>query len=185
MIKTKSDLRNALLIEKKYYLGKNGKYIPFEIREKDILYKHTLLLRKAEYYTNTNNKIFSALYKIRLQKLQNKYGLHIPLNTCDVGLNIAHVGNIVINDKVRIGKRARIHVGVNIGASCGNENVPIIGDDVYIGPGVKIFGKIVLADGIKIGANAVVNKSCDVKDAVLVGVPAKVVEKHNKSLEES
>lgn len=179
MIKTKADLKNALKCEKEIYLGCSGRYMPFEIREKDILFKHIRLLRKAEYYSNNKKSLFAIVYKIRLQKLQNKYGLHIPLNTCDVGLNIAHVGNIVINDKVKIGKSARIHVGVNIGASGDKNNVPVIGDDIYIGPGAKIFGKIVLADGIKIGANAVVNKSCEINGSVLVGVPAKVVANHN------
>lgn len=50
--------------------------------------------------------------------------------------------------------------------------VPVLGDNVYIGPGAKIFGKIQIADGCKVGANAVVNKSFLVKKSILVGVPA-------------
>lgn len=54
---------------------------------------------------------------------------------------------------------------------------PTIGNNVYIGPGAKIFGDIQIADGVKIGANAVVNKSCLHKNAILVGVPAHEVVK--------
>ena len=50
--------------------------------------------------------------------------------------------------------------------------VPVLGDNVYIGPGAKIFGKVQIADGCKVGANAVVNKSFLVKKSILVGVPA-------------
>lgn len=42
--------------------------------------------------------------------------------------------------------------------------VPVLGDNVYIGPGAKIFGKVQIADGCKVGANAVVNKSFLVKN---------------------
>ncbi len=37
--------------------------------------------------------------------------------------------------------------------------VPIIGDNVYIAPGAKIFGKIKIGNNVKIGANAVVYKN--------------------------
>lgn len=47
---------------------------------------------------------------------------------------------------------------------------------MYIGPGAKIFGKIKIADGIKIGANAVVNKSFLSAGKTIVGVPAKYTE---------
>ena len=49
---------------------------------------------------------------------------------------------------------------------------PKIGDDVYIGPGAKVFGDVTLADNVQVGANAVVTKSCENKGAILVGIPA-------------
>ena len=101
-----------------------------------------------------------------------RYSLHIPPHTCGKGLNIAHCGPIVINDGARIGNNLRIHVGASIGANKGE--APRIGDNVYIGPGAKVFGGITIADGVKIGANAVVNKECLLDGAVLVGIPAVV-----------
>lgn len=48
---------------------------------------------------------------------------------------------------------------VNIGAIQGSMKAPLIGNDVYIGPGAVIFGDIDIADGCYIGANVVVLKS--------------------------
>lgn len=55
-----------------------------------------------------------------------------------MGLSITHVGDMSINENCKIGKNARIHVEVNIGTIGGNS--PILGDNVYVGSGTKIFG---------------------------------------------
>ncbi|HZK96180.1 MAG TPA: hypothetical protein VFC67_18420 [Prolixibacteraceae bacterium] len=68
-----------------------------------------------------------------------------------------------------------IQTCVNIGANGGSCSAPQIGENVYIGPGVKIFGDTIIADNCYIGANAVVNKSFLQKGSVIVGIPAKVV----------
>ena len=73
--------------------------------------------------------------------------------------------------KKRVGENCRLHVCVNIGTGS-----PQIGNNVYIGPGAKIFGKIRIANGIKIGANAVVNKDFYQEGKTIVGVPAKYIE---------
>jgi serine O-acetyltransferase len=52
---------------------------------------------------------------------------------------------------------------------------PKIGDNVYFGPGVKIFGPITIADNIAIGANAIVNKSFTEPGITIAGIPAKKV----------
>jgi len=68
-------------------------------------------------------------------------GFEIPLNVFGKGLSIAHKGTIVVNGAARIGENCRIHTCVNIGTLPGTSNVaPIIGNDVYIGPGAKIWG---------------------------------------------
>lgn len=172
MITTSRELLETLRYEKKLY---NKKWSPFLINESDILSRHIVLLRKAEYYTNTGKVIRSIYYKFKLHRLQNRYSLHVAINTCEKGLNIAHVGPIIINGNAHIGENARIHVGVNIGFNNGGNKAPRIGNNVYIGPGAKIFGDIDIADNVKIGANAVVNHSCVDEGAVLVGVPAKKI----------
>ena len=153
--------------------GGGEKCLPFEIREKDILYRYVFYLRHVELYHNTGKKILKTIFWILLKRLEMKYALHIGINVCDEGLSIAHVGPIVINSDCKIGKNLRIHVGVNIGANGGNP--PKLGNDIYIGPGAKIFGDIYIADGCKIGANAVVNKTCIEKGKHLIGVPAHII----------
>ena len=174
MIDSKEKLVHCLKIEKELYFPGGGDRLPFGVREKDILYGYIFYLRHTEYYYNTGKKIREIISRFFLQRMEMKYAIHIGVNVCDEGLSIAHVGPIVINGRSRIGKNLRIHVGVNIGANGGEP--PKLGNNVYIGPGAKLFGDIIIADGCSIGANAVVNKSCSEKNSVLVGIPAHVVE---------
>ena len=117
--------------------------------------------------------------KYKFKKLSIKLGFSIPINVFGPGLSIAHYGSIVINPNAKIGANCRLHVGVNIGASGGGTEAPIIGDNVYIGPGAILFGDIKIANNVTIGANATVNKSCDIEHCVLAGTPAKVVKENN------
>ena len=137
------------------------------------------LMRKTEYYNNCKkgllNKFILLFLKYRYKKISMKLGFSIPINTCDAGLVIAHRGTIVINGNAKIGKNCRINVDTNIGTQMGkNGEAPIIGDNCFIGPGAKIFGKIKIGNNVAIGANAVVNK--DFPDGVTIaGVPAKII----------
>lgn len=99
-------------------------------------------------------------------------GLTVPPGTFAEGLHIMHWGALVVSGQARIGRNCRIHMGVNIGAS-GN-GAPRLGDNVYIGPGAKLFGDIQIGDNVKIGANSVVNKSFP-SNVVIAGVPAKII----------
>lgn len=175
MIDTPDKLRHFLIAEKNIYFPEGGKRLPFGLREKDILYGYIYYLRHAEYYHNTGKKIREYFYQVLLRRMEMKYAIHIGINTCDEGLSIAHVGPVIIHGKCKIGKNLRINVGVNIGANGGEP--PKLGDNIYIGPGAKIFGDITIANGCKVGANAVVNKSCLEEDCVLVGVPAHAIVK--------
>lgn len=92
------------------------------------------------------------------------------------GVFMPHAYCIVLHKDVQIGKTATISQDVTIGASGrkGKRGVPYIGDRVYIAPGARAFGSIVIESDVAIGANAVVTKSLP-KNAVAVGIPAKVI----------
>ncbi|MDK0822926.1 serine O-acetyltransferase [Clostridium perfringens] len=98
-----------------------------------------------------------------------KLGFSIPINTIDEGVGIFHYGTIIINGNAKIGKRCHIHCHTNFADGV------IIGNDVYIGPGVKILNNVKIADGIRIGANSVVNKNFLEPNITIAGVPAKKV----------
>ena len=44
--------------------------------------------------------------------------------------------------------------------------VPVLGDFIFIGPGAKLFGDIKIGNGVRVGANAVVNRSVTENKAV-------------------
>ncbi len=104
------------------------------------------------------------------------YNTHIQIRA-DIGkgLYIGHYGGIWIGP-VKIGKNCNLSQDVTIGIGGKGENrgVPELGSYIYIGPGAKIFGKIVIGDNVAIGANSVVSKSVP-DNAVMVGNPARIV----------
>lgn len=175
MIKNKVDLKEYLKADKIALERKTEKP-----KSLDFIWKYEILLRKSEYYKNCKHDLLSKIMfkfynKCRL-KIGIRCGFEIPLNVCGKGLSIAHIGTIIINSGTKIGENCRMHVGVNIGTRAGLVNsAPTIGNNVYIAPGAKLFGKIEIADNIVIGANAVVNKSFTENGIAIAGVPAKKI----------
>jgi serine O-acetyltransferase len=83
---------------------------------------------------------------------------------------------IIVNTDARIGANCRIHPGTVIATQAGPvSKTPRLGDNIYIGPGVKISGDIELADNIAIGANSVVNKSFTEPGITIAGAPARKI----------
>ena len=97
------------------------------------------------------------------------------MNIFGPGLAIIHYGTIVVNPRAKVGANCRIHVCTNIGESGGVVGAPKIGDNVYIGPGAKIYGDITIANNTVVAANAAVNKSILEDGMLLAGVPAKAI----------
>ncbi len=92
------------------------------------------------------------------------------------GIFISHAGTIIINTQCEVGDNCNFAPDTIIGYGIKNgvEGYPKIGNRVFIGPGAKIFGPIVIGDDVAIGANAVVNLDVP-NSAVVAGVPAKIV----------
>ncbi|MBU0701856.1 serine O-acetyltransferase [bacterium] len=110
-------------------------------------------------------------------------GISIPAEAkIDKGLRIHHFGGIIIHSAVTIGKNCTLHQGVTIGDRGNPLKAPRIGDNVFIGAGAKILGDIIIGDNCQVGANAVVIKSVP-DNCVVVGVPAKIVDKPLVKLE--
>lgn len=85
---------------------------------------------------------------------------------------ILHSVGIVINSKVSGGNDIILESGVVIGEE--KRGCPVLGNNIFIGSGAKLFGAITIGNNVTIGANAVVNKN--VPDNVVVGgVPARVL----------
>lgn len=92
------------------------------------------------------------------------------------GLVLIHSMGIVINGRVRGGANVMIEHQVTIGAE--KRQMPVLGDDVFLGAGAKILGPITLGDGVRIGANAVVLQDIP-PHCTAVGIPARVVRRRD------
>lgn len=154
----------------------------------DGVWRFERLLRKVEYYHNCRHGRRWAAYKkylsLRFHALSVLLGYSIPPNVFGPGLSISHPGTIVVNAGAKIGENCRIHVCVNIGTEAGyRTKAPRIGNNVYIGPGAKVYGDLEIADDVAIGANAVVDDSVLEPAITVAGVPAhKVSAKGSKGL---
>jgi serine O-acetyltransferase len=93
------------------------------------------------------------------------------------GLVLYHPTGVVIGPGCRVGARATIMQSVTLGSDAvtgGDGASPVIGDDVFIGPGAAVFGGLELGDRVRVGANSVVTESFPA-GAVIAGAPARVV----------
>ena len=179
MIKSKSEYIEYLEADRiALFKEVHFKSIVLDFIKHDKLWYFQRLLRKCEYYKNvaTQYSIFHKLYYFHLKrkflKLSMKLGFSIPENVFGKGLAIVHYGTIVVNPRAKIGMNCRIHVDVVIGESGGKVGAPIIGDNIYIGPGSKIFGNIEIANNCAISANSVINKSFLNHGMLIAGHPA-------------
>lgn len=66
--------------------------------------------------------------------------------------NIGYGGiGLIIHSNANIGDNCLIAQNVTIGRNFGDRDVPIIGDDVYVGTGSVVFGEIKIGNNIIIG----------------------------------
>lgn len=107
------------------------------------------------------------------------FGIEIAVR-CPIGpgLFFPHTQGTVIG-AWQIGANATIFQGVTLGAkevdfSYSEQGRPSLGDDVTIGSGAKIIGGVLLGNGSRVGANAVVLDDIP-PGALVVGIPARVM----------
>lgn len=142
-------------------------------------FKYLFWLRISAWFANKGAGfwVIHLFARLMLDHYKFRFGISIPYNTqIGAGFYIGHFGGIVLNEAARIGRNCNISQGVTIGqANRGDrKGTPVIGDNVYIGPGAKIIGAVRIGNHCAIGANAVVTH--DVPDqAVAVGIPAKII----------
>jgi len=177
---TLSDLKELIYSDLYRYEGKVSFKLILTHLRKNPGFKYSVFMRICRFFLHNDNgvnKIFFFIARRFLERYRYKYGIDIPYSTrVGKGLYIGHFGCIFINPDVVLGRNLNISQGVTIGQSSRGKRAgcPIIGDNVYIGPGAKIIGAIRVGNHAAIGANCVVTK--DVPDnAVVVGIPGKVI----------
>lgn len=178
MILNKNDYR-SYLEQDRIALGKKKSTLNgwlFDLVFPDYIYRFQRLLRKIEYTKNCKTGFISKCKYLFLQKkfrkISLRLGFSIPPNVFGPGLSIVHYGTIVVNANAKVGSNCRIHPSTCIGASGGSGKAPQIGDNVYIAPGVKIYGEIVIGNNIATAANSAIGKSFTEENILIGGVPA-------------
>jgi serine O-acetyltransferase len=109
------------------------------------------------------------LYRAAYLLVQVLWGIELPRRAeIGPGLFIAHFGGIVVSERAVLGANCNLsqQITIGVGGKGAKSGVPQIGDDVFIAPGARLFGRIRIGNNVAIGANAVVYK--DIPDDAVV-----------------
>lgn len=156
------------------YSGQSNMKVFFHTYFKSPAFRFTVWLRICSILRKKRlQKSLLLITKIIYNHYKYKYGYDIPYSIpIGPGLLIYHFGGIVFNPSY-CGKNMTISHCTTVGMTIinGKKYFPIIKDNVYMAPGSKIIGNIIVEDNCAIGTNAVVTKSTN-KNDVLIGIPA-------------
>lgn len=143
------------------------------------VFKYTYWMRTCRY-AHAHPALRYSVYPLAKWMLRHygyKFGIDIPFTTrIGSGFYIGHFSGIFVNERCVIGRNCNISQGVTIGQANRGERAgnPVIGDNVYIGPGAKIIGAVRIGDHAAIGANCVVTHDVP-EHGVVVGIPGRVI----------
>lgn len=129
--------------------------------------------RLSNLFWRAKKTPLSVLVHYRYLRLQRSLGVELPyFASLGGGLKVDHPLGIVLNGFAVYGSNLIVKQNVTVGHSSGK--VPVIGDNVWIGPNCVIVGDVVIGDNAVIGAGSVVVKSIPA-NAIAVGNPARVI----------
>lgn len=125
-------------------------------------------------------KLYCRMYLSKVNRMFNAYiGYDLKNGNNFKGHpTLGHdLNGIIIAGNAQIGENCYISHQVTIGRSRGE--VPVIGDNVYIGPGAKIFGGIHIGNNVRIGANCVVFEDIPDNSTVVLQKPRIIIKDSN------
>lgn len=179
MIKSKEDLKHYLAEDLKRFGGQKPILKDYLLHnEVWFIYYYIYHLRHIEYYKNCNkNKIAYLYHFFKYKRLGFKLRFTVYPNTCGPGLRIYHTGDFVhIKANCKIGSNCTLQPGVVIGNKSlkDDDSFVNIGNNCYLGLGVRILGSITIGNNVTIGANSVVTKNIP-DNCIAGGIPAKII----------
>lgn len=145
------------------------------------------VLTSFEFFVVFFFRFYSYLYGFTPLRILSMsfYQLSKFILKCDIhpsakiggGLHLVHGFNVVIGADAILGENVCLFDGVSIGKKNVGmiDGMPNIGNDVIIGSGAKVLGRIYIKDNVLIGANSVVIKSVLESNVTVAGIPAKIV----------
>ncbi|MFO1243494.1 MAG: serine O-acetyltransferase [Rickettsiales bacterium] len=136
---------------------------------------HALQFHRAAHFLWGSGLKLIARWLSQVGRFLTGIEIH-PSVSIGKSLVIDHGYGVVIGETSKIGDRVTIYQGVTLGGTTTEKGHrhPYIGNDVIIGAGAQVLGPIMVKDGARIGANAVVVKDVEIGETV-VGIPAKPV----------
>jgi len=157
----------------------NGVKAYFDTLTETRTLSYIMTLRICSYLDEQGLKLLLQPFRIRLRRLQLKFGLEISYKSkIGQGFRISHGFGIVIHPNAVIGENCTIMQNCTIGNNIfrSRDQVAVIGDNVSFGAGAKIVGPIIIGNNVAIGANAVVTH--DIPDnSIVAGIPARIIRK--------
>lgn len=119
-------------------------------------YQAVVCYRLARWFRARNVPFFGPLFA-RLGLFWTGADIS-PLAEIGPGLRIAHGQGLVIGGYARIGADALLLHQVTVGSPSPErvEEMPVLGERVFVGAGAKILGRVTIGDDVFIGVNAVV-----------------------------
>lgn len=150
----------------------------------DPIVRFLVLMRVLEWLENIGTpRAALALPTFWFRRLSLRLGFTISRHIFGPGVALPHYGSIMIDGRSSFGRNCRIHVGTVVAGTAMRMTeaeadewwAPIIGDNVYLAPGVKMNGPIWIADDCMISANSVVTRSFTSPGVTISGFPANIV----------
>lgn len=184
---TKEELNDIIQEEKNIYIRTKYSVQKFNRTRLFTIWKYLAYYRKSQFYReqlyNTNGikkiiiKIKNRIYTRRKNIYSERCNIEIS-NGSKIGrrLHLWH-GGVVIN--ANVGDDCMIH-GNNVLGNKGVypfDEIPTLGNNVDVGVGAVVIGRISIANECRIGANAVITKSFTTPGSVIVGIPGRLLEK--------
>lgn len=146
-------------------------------------FRYTFLFRKVSIHGK--NSIKGLFYRCLLRRYRFRYGFEINTDAV-IGPGFyltSHCSTVVIGP-VKIGKNCNVGHGVTIGRGIAGERKgrPAIGDNVWIGTGAVLVGKIEIGNNVLIAPNSFVNFDVP-ENSLVLGNPGKIISKQNPTME--
>jgi serine O-acetyltransferase len=131
--------------------------------------------RWAARRPGATGRLAGGIYWLVYRVVETLTGITLP-RTASIGpgCRIWHFGGIVVHGNATIGANCTLRQGLTVGERAEGGPVPVIEDDVDIGPYAQILGGIRIGRGARIGAMAVVLQDVP-PGATAVGNPARIL----------
>lgn len=154
---------------------KKEKNIMKKVLKKILNKNEAAIFWRRYFYVKNHKNLLKYIYLISLKKIERKYNCGIPISAnLKNNIVLPHgLNGIFISQGATIGDNCVIFHQVTIGSNTlkdsKKQGSPIIGNNVYIGAGAKIIGKVTVGNNVRIGANCVVVKDIPDNTTVVLG----------------